>query len=69
MYEYLLYKADALVSEGYFGAGYDTVVIDDICMSPLRDPITGRFVPEPHRFPNGIRELADYVRKFTSFIQ
>ena len=30
MYEYLLYKADALVREGYLGAGYDTVVIDDI---------------------------------------
>ena len=52
--------ADALVSSGMRDAGYRYVVIDD-CWQVARDSATGRIVPDPQRFPHGMRALADYV--------
>jgi alpha-galactosidase len=52
--------ADAMVSSGMRDAGYQYVVIDD-CWQVGRDSATGRIVPDPQRFPNGMRALADYV--------
>jgi alpha-galactosidase len=51
--------ADALVTSGMKDAGYEYVVIDD-CWQVRRDT-DGRIVPDPDRFPSGIRALADYV--------
>jgi alpha-galactosidase len=52
--------ADALVSSGMKAAGYTYVNIDDCWMAPERDA-QGRLLPDPVRFPGGIRALADYV--------
>lgn len=68
--------AQALVSSGMRDAGYTYLNIDDCwmkcnnisadgqsCYSPEdgRDPNTGQFVPDPVRFPHGMKYLADYV--------
>jgi hypothetical protein len=52
--------ADLLVSEGYAGVGYEYVIIDDCWLAQERDS-QGRLQPDPKRFPNGIKALADYV--------
>lgn len=52
--------ADAMVSSGMRDAGYQYVVIDD-CWQVGRDTATGRIIPDPQRFPSGMRALADYV--------
>lgn len=51
--------ADAMVSSGMRDAGYEYVVIDD-CWQVSRD-IEGNIVPDPERFPSGMKALADYV--------
>ncbi|KAJ8924358.1 hypothetical protein NQ315_007154 [Exocentrus adspersus] len=52
--------ADHLVSDGYLEAGYEYVIIDDCWASKKRDN-NSRLQPDPDRFPNGIKALADYV--------
>lgn len=52
--------ADSLVSGGFRDAGYELLQIDDCWLAPSRDS-TGRQVPDPERFPSGIKKLADYV--------
>ena len=51
--------ADALVSTGLRDAGYVYLNIDD-CWQGARDA-QGFIQPDAHRFPNGMRALADYV--------
>jgi len=51
--------ADALVSAGMKDAGYHYLVIDD-CWQIDRDA-NGNIIPDPKRFPSGMRALADYV--------
>src|SRR5208283_267253 len=51
--------ADAVVTSGMKDAGYQYVVIDD-CWQVSRDP-EGNIVPDPQRFPAGIKAVADYV--------
>jgi alpha-galactosidase len=50
---------DALVSSGMRDAGYVYVNIDD-CWHGQRDA-QGFIQPDPHRFPSGMKALADYV--------
>jgi alpha-galactosidase len=52
--------ADAMVSSGMKTAGYEYVNIDDCWMAPQRDA-EGRLLPDPVRFPSGIKAVADYV--------
>jgi alpha-galactosidase len=52
--------ADLFVSRGLKDAGYEYVNIDDCWAAAERDP-AGRLVPDPVRFPGGIKALADYV--------
>jgi len=52
--------ADLFVSTGLKAAGYEYVNIDDCWALPARDA-DGNLVPNPARFPNGIKALADYV--------
>ena len=54
--------ADLMVSEGYKDAGYEYVIMDDCWLAKERDPATMRLMPDPDRFPSGIKGLADYVR-------
>jgi alpha-galactosidase len=51
--------ADAMVSSGMKTAGYQYVNIDD-CWQVRREA-DGTIVADPERFPNGIKNLADYV--------
>ena len=52
--------ADALVSTGLKDLGYDYLVIDDCWAKKKRDE-NGKMVPNPEKFPNGMKAVADYV--------
>nr|XP_022293640.1 alpha-N-acetylgalactosaminidase-like [Crassostrea virginica] len=52
--------ADRMASEGYRDLGYEYVIIDDCWLASERDQ-NGRLVPDPNRFPSGIKNLSDYV--------
>jgi alpha-galactosidase len=52
--------ADFFVSSGLKEAGYEYVNLDDCWALPQRDA-DGNLVPDPARFPDGIKALADYV--------
>ncbi|GAA2748744.1 hypothetical protein GCM10010440_50330 [Kitasatospora cinereorecta] len=52
--------ADIFVSQGLKDAGYTYVNLDDCWALPNRDA-AGNLVPDPVRFPNGIKAVADYV--------
>ena len=51
--------ADAMVSSGMRDAGYIYLVIDD-CWQIDRDA-QGNILPDPQRFPSGMKTLADYI--------
>jgi alpha-galactosidase len=51
--------ADALVTSGMRDAGYQYIVIDD-CWQIGRDA-EGNIIPDPDRFPSGMKALADYI--------
>jgi alpha-galactosidase len=52
--------ADIFVAKGLKDAGYQYVNLDDCWALPQRDS-AGNLVPDPVRFPNGIKAVADYV--------
>jgi alpha-galactosidase len=52
--------ADLFVTEGLKDAGYQYVNLDDCWALPERGA-DGNLVPDPVRFPNGIKAVADYV--------
>ncbi len=60
--------SDALIREtagimkekGYLEAGYQYIVIDD-CWSLRERDAEGRLVPDPQKFPYGMKALSDYV--------
>lgn len=52
--------ADAMVDLGYKDAGYEYLVIDDCWQMKTRDE-KGNLVPDPEKFPHGMKYVADYV--------
>jgi alpha-galactosidase len=52
--------ADLIVTSGMRDAGYTYVVIDDTWSLRERDA-QGNLVPDPQKFPSGMKALADYV--------
>ncbi len=52
--------ADAMVETGLRDAGYTYLVIDDCWSMRTRDE-NGKLRPDPVKFPNGIKPVADYV--------
>ena len=52
--------ADKIVELGLKDCGYEYVVIDD-CWSLRKRDENGRIVPDPEKFPSGMKALADYV--------
>ena len=52
--------ADAMVAAGLADAGYQYVVIDDGWSLRERDE-NKRLVPDPEKFPSGMKALSDYV--------
>ncbi|WP_149206461.1 glycoside hydrolase family 27 protein [Flavobacterium johnsoniae] len=52
--------ADIMVSSGLAAAGYNYIVLDDGWMTKERNA-NGDLVPDPAKFPNGMKALIDYV--------
>lgn len=52
--------ADKMVETGLAAAGYEYLVIDD-CWSLKERDENGRLVPDPEKFPHGMKAVADYV--------
>ena len=52
--------AEALISSGMREAGYNYIVIDDGWEAMTRDA-NGNLVPDPKRFPGGMKALGDYL--------
>ncbi|XP_058047863.1 alpha-N-acetylgalactosaminidase [Ahaetulla prasina] len=52
--------ADRLAMDGWRELGYEYVNIDDCWMAKKRN-MMGHLIPDPERFPRGIKALADYV--------
>ncbi len=60
--ELVLQSVDTIVNSGLKEAGYEYVVIDDIWALKERDQ-NGRLVPDPEKFPHGMKYVADYIHK------
>ena len=58
--------ADRMAEDGYLEAGYEYLIIDDCWLANERDS-DGRLQPNADRFPNAIKDLADYVIIESSF--
>lgn len=58
--ELILASADVFVSSGLKDAGYEYVVIDDCWALKERDK-DGRLVPDPEKFPHGMKYVSDYI--------
>ncbi len=52
--------ADIMVVSGMAAAGYNYIVLDDGWMAKERDK-EGNLVPDPIKFPNGMKSLIEYV--------
>jgi alpha-galactosidase len=52
--------ADAMVANGMQKAGYTYIVIDDAWEAKERDSL-GNIVPDPRKFPSGLKALGDYI--------
>ncbi|MFV8343951.1 glycoside hydrolase family 27 protein [Flavobacterium sp. XS2P39] len=52
--------ADIMISSGMTAAGYNYIVLDDGWMAKERDK-DGNLVPDPIKFPSGMKALVDYV--------
>ena len=55
------HTADVIIESGMKDAGYIYLVLDDGWMSMERDSITGDLVPDPKKFPHGMKAVSDYV--------
>ncbi len=53
--------ADALVSSGLKDCGYEYLVIDDCWSKKDGRDSNGDLIPDPEKFPNSMKALADYV--------
>ena len=61
--EMIRQTADAMVEKGLQAAGYEYLVIDDCWSKRQRDPVTDKIVPDPVKFPNGMKAVSDYVHE------
>ena len=52
--------ADAMIASGMRDAGYNYIVVDDGWEAESRDT-EGNLVPDPRRFPGGMKALGDYL--------
>lgn len=58
--ELLFQITDTIIEEGYREAGYEYVIVDDCWALKERDP-EGNLVPDPEKFPHGMKTVADYI--------
>ncbi len=52
--------ADAMIANGMRDAGYTYIVIDD-CWESMERDANGNLVPDPKKFPNGLKVVGDYL--------
>ncbi len=52
--------ADAMVENGLLDAGYTYVNLDDAWQNDTRDE-NGNILPDPQKFPSGMKALSDYI--------
>lgn len=53
--------ADAMENKGLLKAGYNYLVIDDLWHANARESGTNNPLPDPNKFPNGVKAASDYV--------
>ena len=53
--------ADVIVANGLKDLGYEYVVVDDCWSVKRQRDNQGDLVPDPQRFPDGMKPVADYV--------
>lgn len=58
--ELIFQIADTMVKDGYLEAGYEYLIIDD-CWSLKERDAEGNLVPDPEKFPHGMKAVANYV--------
>ena len=58
--EVVLQTADYIVESGLKDCGYEYVIIDD-CWSLRERGANGEIVPDPEKFPHGMKYVADYI--------
>lgn len=58
--EMFMSQAKAMVDSGMTKVGYEYINLDDCWLAATRDA-QGILQPDPKRFPNGIKYLADYI--------
>ncbi|MFC2137911.1 glycoside hydrolase family 27 protein [Bacteroidota bacterium] len=51
---------DIIVNRGMKDAGYEYVVVDD-CWEALSRDNNGNLIPDPEKFPSGMKTLGDYI--------
>ena len=56
----IMESADIMVESGLLDCGYNYLVIDD-CWSLRERDENGKLVPDPEKFPHGMKYVADYV--------
>ena len=54
--------ADIMIEKEYKNAGYEYLIIDDCWALKTRDEY-GNLVPDPQKFPHGMKAVADYIHK------
>ena len=54
-------NADAMVSSGMKDAGYQYIIVDDGWFSPEGRDANGNLLPDPTKFPSGMKALGDYI--------
>ncbi|MCR6112118.1 glycoside hydrolase family 27 protein [Bacillus sp. A301a_S52] len=60
--ELIKQSADVMVKSGLLEAGYRYINIDDGWMADERDS-AGNLVPDPQKFPNGMKPVTDYIHE------
>src|SRR5690606_21245090 len=60
--ELIIGVADAMIENGMRDAGYIYINLDDGWMMRERDE-NGDLVPDPEKFPNGLKHLSDYLHE------
>ena len=61
----IMETADIMVQSGLLECGYDYLVIDD-CWSLRERDAQGRLVPDPAKFPNGMKAVAGGLHRRTA---
>jgi len=56
----VMQSADTLIESGLAACGYNYIVIDD-CWALKERGEDGRMVPDPAKFPHGMKYVADYI--------